>query len=479
MSTTPQHRPSEDELRTLPLFSTLDDTQLEWLCITGAVRVVETGWVYQQGQPAQFLFVLLEGEVEMGQGSEVHPTLSGRTSRPGTFGGAMRAYLEARQLRSYTDSMRAVTSSRFFILPAAAFASFLDRWFPTAVLLLRDQVHDDVARYDDGNQREQLLSLGSLAARLTHELNNPAAAAVRATTLLRNRVWRSQEKLAALAEGKYTSAELVALLRLQEDALRRTAQARRLSPIEAADVQEALIDWFEAHGLDDGWDLAPTFVQSAIDVEFFDRLLQQIGIGQIEDAVRWLNYAVEAELLMREIEESTRRISALVTGAQQYGRIDRAPLELVDVHDLLDTTLLIFANRHRSIEVVRGYAQGVPRVPAFAEELNQVWANLIDNALDAMDGSGTLTISTVASSDAVTVTIADTGPGVPADLRERVFDPFFTTKPSSEGTGLGLDVVSRIVRNRHHGTVRLFSQPGETKFVVALPLATPTDPPTE
>lgn len=471
MSTPRRSKPSVDELGRLPLFATLEEQQLEWLCASGAARAIEPGWVYQLGQRAESLFVLLEGEVEVGRGTDDRPATMVRTTEPGTYGGAVQAYVGAPHLQSYSDSMRAVARSRFFILPAEAFSYFLDRWFPMAVLLMRDKVHRDVDHPVTGDGREQLHSLGSLAAGLTHELNNPAAAAVRATALLRNRVWRSQEKLADLAEGRYTGDELGALLRVQEDALRRTAQAPRLSPIEASDMQDALVGWFEAHELSDGWDLAPTFVQGVIGIDLFDGLLQKVGTQQLEDAVRWLNYAVETELLMREIEESTRRISALVTAAKQYSQTDRAPSELVDVHDLLDATLPIFADRLGGIDVIRRYARQLPRIPAFAGELNQVWTNLVDNALDAMGEHGTLTVTTEAGPDVVTVTIADTGPGVPTDLQGRVFDPFFSTKPFGEGTGLGLDVVHRIVRNRHHGAVRLFSQPGDTRFVVTLPLA--------
>ena len=312
---TRRQAPVVDDLRSLPLFTALSEEQLDWLSANGASRVIEPGWVYQKGQPAESLFVLLEGEVEMRRGTDAELIDVVRTSQRGTYGGAVLAYLGVSPLGSYTDSMRAVTSGSFFILPAEAFANLLERWFPMAVLLLRGQFDAVLERRDVRSQREQMHSFESLAADLTHELNNPAAAAVRATSLLRNRVWRSQEKLTALAQGKYTGEQLAALLRVQEDALRRTAQARQLDPIEAADRYDELVRWFEAYELHDGWDLAPTFVQADLDIDFFDRVMRRVGIQHVEDAVRWLSYAVESELLMREIEELTRRISAVVASA--------------------------------------------------------------------------------------------------------------------------------------------------------------------
>jgi hypothetical protein len=237
----------------------------------------------------------------------------------------VRAYLGASALGSYTESMLAVTSSSFFILPADAFVNLLERWFPMAVLLLRGQSDAAFEQRDVRSSRKQHPWLESSAAGLTHELKNRAAAAVRATSLLRNRLWRSQEKLTSLAGGKYTGQQLAALLRVQEDALRRTAQARPLSPIEAADRYNELVRWFEAYELHDGWDLAPTFVQADLDTDFLDRVMQRVGMQHVEGTVRWLSYTVETDLLMRELEESTRRMSALVTSAEQYSRFHPAP----------------------------------------------------------------------------------------------------------------------------------------------------------
>jgi signal transduction histidine kinase len=190
--------------------------------------------------------------------------------------------------------------------------------------------------------------------------------------------------------------------------------------------------------------------------------------------VRWLNYTVETELLMNEIEDASTRISTLVGAARQYSQLDRAPFQVVDVHDLLNSTLLMLSGKiGAGIKVVKDYDRSLPRIPAYAAELNQVWTNLIDNAVSAMKGSGTLTIRTAREDEAAVIEFCDTGPGVPKELRERIFEPFFTTKPVGEGTGLGLDISWRIVANKHHGDLKLVSEPGKTRFQVYLPLAQP------
>ena len=194
----------------------------------------------------------------------------------------------------------------------------------------------------------------------------------------------------------------------------------------------------------------------------------------LEAALRWLNYTVDTELLMNEIEDSTTRVSTLVGAAKQYSQLDRAPYQVVDVHELLDSTLLMLSGKiPPGISVVKEYDRSVPSIPAYAGELNQVWTNLIDNAVSAMGGSGTLTVRTGMERGQVVVEFGDTGPGVPPEIKDRIFEPFFTTKPVGQGTGLGLDISYRIVVRRHHGDLRVESVPGDTRFRVWLPLTAP------
>jgi signal transduction histidine kinase len=322
-------------------------------------------------------------------------------------------------------------------------------------------------------QRERLLALGSLSAGLTHELNNPAAAAVRATSSLRDRVAKMRQKLALIAGGAWDRSSLETLIRVQERAVEQVAKAPELSPLEASDREDALSDWFDEHGIAGGFELAPTFVQSGIDVSWLESMVSVVGDDMLEGAVRWLNYTLETELLMNEIEDSTTRISALVGAAKQYSQMDRAPFQILDVHELLDSTLIMLSRKIGGVRVVKDYDRSLPQIPVYGAELNQVWTNLIDNALQAMEGSGTMTIRTSRIDDSVQVEIGDTGPGIPAENLARIFEPFFTTKPVGEGTGLGLDISWRIVVNKHHGDLSVESQPGDTRFVVRLPVRGP------
>jgi signal transduction histidine kinase len=322
-------------------------------------------------------------------------------------------------------------------------------------------------------QRERLLALGSLTAGLTHELNNPAAAAVRATSSLRERVAGMRGKLRLLAGGKYERATLESLIELQQRAVEKVAKAPKLDPLAASDAEDELSDWLDDRGISDGWQLAPTFVQAGLDVEWLDQVRDCVGTEMLEAALRWLNYTVETELLMNEIEDATVRITTLVGAAKQYSQLDRAPFQVVDVHDLLDSTLLMLSAKiGKGVKIIKNYDRTLPKIPAYAAELNQVWTNLIDNAVSAMNGSGTLTIRTARDDSHVLVEFGDTGPGIPADIQKRIFEPFFTTKPVGEGTGLGLDISWRIVVNKHHGDLRVESaEPGDTRFQVRLPIS--------
>ena len=460
-----------DELRTLFLFEKLTEDQLQWLCERGHVELIPAGPVFAEGSPAECFYVLLEGTVVMSRRVGPDDVEVGRTSDRGVYSGAWLAYMGDRVPQVYNASMRAVEPSRFFVLSASTFAELMNDWFPMAVHLLEGAFFGNKNWAQAIGQRERLLALGSLSAGLTHELNNPAAAAVRATAALRERVAGMRHKLGMIASGKWDRTTLVTLIRLQEEAADRVPKAQALTPLEAADREDAIIDWLDEHGCHDGWQLAPTFVAAGLDTDWLDHVEATVDPGTLESALRWLNYTVDTELLMNEIEDSTTRVSTLVGAAKQYSQLDRAPYQVVDVHELLDSTLLMLTGKiPPGITVVKDYDRGVPQIPAYAGELNQVWTNLIDNAVSAMGSSGVLTVRTGQDREFVFVEFADTGPGVPPELKERIFEPFFTTKPVGEGTGLGLDISWRIVVNKHHGDIAVESVPGDTRFRVRLPI---------
>ncbi|MGV9872531.1 ATP-binding protein [Streptomyces cellulosae] len=466
-----------DEIGSLFLFEKLTPEQLGRLCEAGRVERYEPGTVYAEGDPATCFYVMVEGTVVLSRrvsGDDVEVT---RTSQRGVYAGAMQAYLGDRVPQVYNNSLRVTEPTRFFVLPADTFADIMRDWFPMAVHLLEGLFFGVKSTQQAVGQRERLLALGSLSAGLTHELNNPAAAAVRATATLRERVGKMRRKLRIISEGAYDRETLAGLIEIQERTAERVAKAPVLSPLEASDREDLLADWLDDHGVEEGWRIAPTFVQAGLDTDWLEQVAAAVDEETLPSAVGWLNYTVETELLMDEIQDSAARISHLVDAAKQYSQLDRAPFQVADVHELLDSTLLMLSGKlGQGIRVVKEYDRTLPRVPAYPAELNQVWTNLVDNAVAAMreaDGEGTLTVRTARENDALLVEFGDTGPGIPAEIRDRVFDPFFTTKPVGEGTGLGLDISWRIVVNKHHGSLRFDSEPGDTRFQVLLPLTAP------
>jgi signal transduction histidine kinase len=462
------------ELRTLFLFEKLSDEQLAALCRIGHVELLPPGSVFAEGDPATCFYVLLSGTLVTSRKVGADDVEITRTSQKGVYTGAIRAYVGDRMPQVYVTSLRVTEPSRFFLMSAADFSAIIHEWFPMAVHLLEGLITGVAAQREAIDRRERLLALGSLSAGLTHELNNPAAAAVRATASLRERVAGMRSKLGLVARGPYRGDTLETLIKLQESAVEKVAKAPKLDPLAASDAEDELSDWLEDHGCTEGWRIAPTFVQAGLDVAWLENVEDSLGEGILEPALRWLNYTVETELLMNEIEDATTRISTLVGAARQYSQLDRAPFQVVDVHDLLNSTLLMLSGKiGPDIAIVKDYDRTLPTIPAFASELNQVWTNLIDNAVDAMDGQGTLTIATRRDGDCVLVEFGDTGSGVPEEIRNRIFEPFFTTKPVGQGTGLGLDISYRIVVNKHHGDLRVESRPGDTRFRVLLPTSQP------
>jgi signal transduction histidine kinase len=460
-----------DELRTLFLFEKLTDEQLRWLCAHGYVESHEPGYVLREGEPAQKLYVLLDGTIALSRRVGADDVETTRTSQRGVYAGAWAVFLGDERTQTYNASMRAITPVRLFTLSAGDFTTLMNEWFPMALHMIEGVFYGTQNTQRVLGDRERLLALGSLSAGLTHELNNPAAAAVRATSSLRERVAGMRHKLALIAGGAWDRSQLETLIGLQERAVEQVAKAPELSPLEASDREDELTDWFEDHGIRAGYDLAPIYVQAGLDVAWLDQVLGLVDESMLEGAVRWLNYTLETELLMNEIEDSTTRISTLVSAAKQYSQMDRAPHQVLDVHELLDSTLVMLSRKIGDIHVVKEYDRSLPDIPVYGAELNQVWTNLIDNALQAMDGTGTLTLRTGrVGDDMLQVEICDTGPGIPDDVVSRIFEPFFTTKPVGQGTGLGLDISWRIVVNKHHGDLSVRSVPGDTRFLVRLPL---------
>ena len=466
-----------DELRTLFLFEKLTDEQLRWIAEHGCtMHMPAGGLVVREGDPAEQFFVLLSGTIALSRRVGRDDVQTTRTEQRGVYMGATQAYLRDDGVpRRYQASMRALDDADFFVMSAADFGHMMRDWFPMAIHLLEGLALGMRTTQAAISERQRLAALGALSAGLMHELNNPAAAASRATGALRQRVAGMRHKLGMLAAGKVPPDRLNALVDLQEEVIERAAKAPALTAMQAADREDELGDWMDRHRVTGGWDLAPVFAQGGLDVDCLDEIRDKVESPELLDqAIHWLGYALETEQLMTDIEDASGRVSSLVSAAKQYSQMDRAAHQWIDVHGGLDSTLVMLTHKiGDGVRVVKEYDRSLPQVPAHPAELNQVWTNLIDNAVQAMGGAGTLTVRTSRDDDRLAVTIGDTGPGIPDELKKRVFEPFFTTKAVGEGTGLGLDISYRIVVNGHGGDIFVESRPGDTRFTVRLPFAEP------
>ena len=469
-------RLSVGALRELFLFEKLSEEQLAWLAERGEVSSYPAGaTVYSAGEPATRLFVLLDGTLSMSVragGTEIEMN---RTDYRGTYAGAFLAYLDLPLARTYVGTLRAVTDCRFWELAAADFGRVVREWFPMATHLLYGFAMQGMATQETVSTRERLVALGTVTAGLTHELNNPATASVRATATLHERLARLWGELAALTHGEIAADQLATLIDLVRQAHSLRAEQAPVSPLQASDREDELEGWLEDHGVAGSWELTPPLVATGVDAAWLERVAANVPAPLLPHAVGVLAVTCEAESLLEELADAAGRISKLIGAAKQYTQMDRSPLQLLDVHDGLESTLTMLAHKlGTGVDVIRDYDRSLPKLPAYAGELNQVWTNLIHNAIDAMDGRGTLTVRTRRDGDHVVVEIGDTGPGIPDEVRGRIFEPFFTTKPVGKGTGLGLDICWRIVVQRHRGDLRVTSSPGDTRFQVLLPTSGPS-----
>jgi signal transduction histidine kinase len=416
------------ELRGCFLFEGLTDEQLDWLVGHGTVEAYEAGVVvYEQGAPAEFFYVLLEGEIQLVKQLDGSEVVLATGSQPGAYAGATRAFITSSGEQSYASSLRTATPTRLFRLRGDDFASMLQTWFPMAVHLLDGMFLGITNAEALMGQREKLMALGALSAGLAHELNNPAAAEVRAADALVDRLGEARRAMIALAP-QMSGDRLQKLLDLLTEAVDRAGAARSLSTLEAGDLEDSLAERLEGAGVEGAWELAPPLASAGLDDRWLDRVLACSGEAA-PHAVRWLSAGVDIESLVGEIRNSAGRISELVAAMKDYSHLDDAPFERIDVHDGLESTLVILAHRlKKGVKVVRDYDRGIPPIRARAGELKQVWTNIIHNAVDAMGGAGTLTVRTARDHDCVLVEIGDTGSGIPPELQRRIFEPFFTTK---------------------------------------------------
>jgi len=449
-----------DDLRTIPTFADLPSTAIDWLAEHMQTRRLEPGeLLVEAGGRADSMFVLFQGQVH---GQRENGTVF-VLSAPQVSG-----LLPYSRLKTYPTSMRAVSVVRAANLSAQYFPEMVERFPDLAqrlVGIMSDRIRE-LARAD--LQREKLISLGKLSAGLAHELNNPASAVRRSAENLRDAVRRLRDANLRL-EGRPLSGDQRALLARFEQECLAGGPGRPADALEQSDREQAIGEWLEATQAEDAWTVAAGLAEAGLDAGRIRELGAAFPSDALADVLRRLSASLVVGRLVDEIESASSRISDLVKAIKEYSYMDQGPIQEIDIHQGIDSTLLMMKHRLKhGVKVVREYDATMPKICARASELNQVWTNLIDNAIDAMEGKGELRIRTVKEPDCALIEIIDNGSGIAPEIRGRIFDPFFTTKQVGDGSGLGLDVVHRIVRS-HHGDVRFESKPGETRFQVRLP----------
>ncbi len=459
-----------EALRGIEVFADLPDDQLRWFADSVDELHLSPGDIlFRKGDPADVMAVYLEGEIHAYRQDQDHDSYV-YVARAGDRSTQVSGLLPFSRMKVWSATGRAVTNMRVLLFPKRLFPEMLLR-MPVLVERLVGLMSDRVREVTTADQqRDKLMALGKLSAGLAHELNNPAAGATRAANALIATLAELRAADLKLCTHDLTDEQHAAIRAFENAAIEHTATAAQLNSLEQSDREDLVADWLEAHGIEDPWKFTNNLVEAGIDSTALERMLGTVQADAIADVLARVNAQLAAAKLTGEIKTSTARISELVGAIKEYSYMDQASVQDVDVHKGLENTLLIlkYKLRKKNIAVTREYAEALPRIKAYGSELNQVWTNLIANAIDAMPERGTLKLRTRREPTDILVEIRDNGSGISEAVRSRIFEPFFTTKPVGEGTGLGLDTVARVVR-KHHGNIRFESKPGDTCFQVRLP----------
>ena len=455
---------TSDLLHRVPAFEGLPDDQIAWFLSRSQELPLKAGDTYaRQGEPADAMFVLLEGEFQW------RGELAGESFVLAIKAGEVTGTLPFSRMKQFTLTGRAVTEARVLRFPAALFSELVQKMPELATRLvgvMSDRIRE-ATRFEQ--QRDRLAALGKLSAGLAHELNNPASAAKRAATQLRDLLKRIRDASHELGRRDLTPAQKSEIERLETSLTQ--VDGPPLDALAASELEDQLDSLLRSHGQNDLWQLAADLARKNFKPEVLERLFGTLDADTARAALVRISASVEIADLLNQIEHSTSRISELVGAIKEYTFMDQSPVQNVDIVKTLETTLTILNHKlKRGVTVQRDYQKIPLLVNSFGSELNQVWTNIIDNAIDAMGGKGELRVRTYREDDCVVVEIRDNGPGISPEVRPHIFEPFFTTKGVGEGTGLGLDTVQRIVK-KHRGNIQVESKPGDTSFQVWLPLA--------
>ena len=452
------------DLRKSPLFQGLSDEELGQLMDMAQPVSLRAGeLLIRQGDAGDSAYVIIKGEFEI-QKQSGQSIIKIDVRNPGDVVGEMA--LLSRAPRSATVLSK--TDSETLRIPQQAFENLLSSSSTAAMAVLRWVMARLTQNESLLHQQEKMAALGTMSAGLAHELNNPAAAAQRSAAELNKILIQWQNLTNQIVSAALKENQTAWLNSLMDETTRRFGAPLKLNALEKIELVDRLEAWLQANGVRAAWELAPALVNFGWRAESLEELK---STGFFELSIQWLGTACLGVGLLFEVQNTTERISQIVHAMKSYTYLDQAPLLEVDIHEGLENTLIIMQHKlKKGVTIKREYSADLPRIEAYASELNQVWTNIIDNAIDAMNGKGEISLRTYAEEDHVMVEITDNGPGIPEEIQTRIYEPFFTTKPPGKGTGLGLHISHDIVVNRHHGQLLVESNAGGTKFRVILPV---------